>query len=109
MTSAIPLLTKGRGEAESSNVDMNYFLGIDSGQRVLAADFEDTINGGNHPGSGRTAICDNIWYHAAATYDGTTWRLFLNGELEASDGGRPTAFSACRASTAFSTRGSRRR
>ena len=43
---------------------------------MLAADFEDTVNGGNHPVFGRTAICDNIWYHAAATYDGTTWRLY---------------------------------
>src|SRR2546428_2356758 len=25
---AIPLLTKGRAESEGSNVDMNYFLGI---------------------------------------------------------------------------------
>ena len=83
VTSAIPLLTKGRGEGEGSTVDMNYFLGIDSVKRVLAADFEDTAGGVNHPVFGRTAICDNIWYHAAATYDGTTWRLFLNGELEA--------------------------
>jgi hypothetical protein len=82
VTSAIPLLTKGRGEAEGSNVDMNYFLGIDSTRRVLAADFEDMFNGGNHPVLGQTPICDNIWYHAAATYDGTTWRLFLNGEIE---------------------------
>jgi hypothetical protein len=42
VTSAIPLLTKGRGEGENSTVDMNYFLGIDSVRRVLAADFEDT-------------------------------------------------------------------
>src|SRR5438552_3539667 len=28
-------------------------------------------------------ICDGIWYHAAASYDGTTWRLYLNGNLEA--------------------------
>ena len=47
--SAMPLLTKGRGEGESSNVDMNYFLGIDAAQRVLVADFEDTAGGVNHP------------------------------------------------------------
>ena len=79
---AIPLLTKGRAEAEGSNVDMNYFLGIDGTRRVLAADFEDMFNGGNHPILGQTAICDNIWYHAAVTYDGTTWRLYLNGVLD---------------------------
>ena len=79
---AIPLVTKGRAEAEASNVDMNYFLGIEPTKRVLAVDFEDTINGGNHPFLGKTAICDNIWYHAAATYDGSTWRLYLNGELD---------------------------
>ena len=40
VTSAIPLLTKGRGEAEGSNVDMNYFLGIRSTDNVLVADYE---------------------------------------------------------------------
>ena len=30
IASAIPLVTKGRAEAEGSNVDMNYFLGIDA-------------------------------------------------------------------------------
>src|SRR5436309_3419213 len=29
LTAAIPLVTKGRNENENSNVDMNYFLGID--------------------------------------------------------------------------------
>jgi hypothetical protein len=80
---AEPLVTKGRAEAEGSNVDMNYFLGIDGMTRVLVADFEDNANGTNHPVSGRTKILDGLWYHAAATFDGSALRLYLNGALEA--------------------------
>ncbi|PYR58404.1 MAG: hypothetical protein DMF91_17310, partial [Acidobacteria bacterium] len=80
---AVPLVTKGMAEAEGDNRDTNYFLGIDGKRRVLAADFEDNATGANHPALGVTPICDGIWYHAAATYDGTTWRLYLNGNLEA--------------------------
>ena len=79
---AVPLITKGMSESEGNNKDTNYFFGIDGKRRVLAADFEDTINGGNHPVYGVTPICDGVWYHAAVTYDGTTWRLYLNGVLE---------------------------
>jgi hypothetical protein len=84
---AIPLITKGRNEgaADGTNLDLNYFLGIEQATRVLVADFEDTFTGANHPVRGRTAICDHVWYHAAASYDVTTgtWRLYLNGEVEA--------------------------
>ena len=81
---AIPLVTKGRGEAEGSNVDMNYFLGIDAATGVLVADFEDTATGGNHPVSGVTPVTPGRWQHAAATYDVSTntWRLYLNGVLD---------------------------
>lgn len=83
---AFPLITKGRNETEGSTVDANYFLGIDSATNVLAADFEEItpgpVPGLNHPILGTTPICYHVWYHAAATYDGTTWRLFLNGNLE---------------------------
>lgn len=80
---AIPLITKGRGEDDGSNVDMNYFLGIDSATGVLAADFEDKVSGGNHPILGVTPLRFNTWYHAAVTYSGSKWQLYLNGILEA--------------------------
>ena len=33
----------------------------------------------NHPVAGATPIALGTWHHAAATYDGTTWRLYLDG------------------------------
>jgi len=78
----IPLICKGRGEADGNNRDCNYFFCIRGTDNVLAADFEDTASGGNHPVAGSTIIQLGVWYHAAATYDGTTWRLYLNGQLE---------------------------
>jgi acid phosphatase type 7 len=84
---AVPLLAKGRAEADGTPQDMNYFLGIRSSDNVLVADFEEGAGGAtpglNHPVAGRTPIANNIWYHAAATYDGAVWRLYLNGALEA--------------------------
>src|SRR5204863_8525769 len=65
---AIPLVTKGMAEAEGSNVDMNYFLGIQQSDGKLVADFEDTATGGNHPIVGVTPIpADGVWRHVAAT------------------------------------------
>ena len=81
-TVAIPLVTKGRGEADGNNKDANYFLGIRGSDNVLAADFEDMASGGNHPVAGVTPIVNGLWYHAAATYDGTKWVLYLNGVVE---------------------------
>ncbi|NOT35086.1 MAG: hypothetical protein HOP12_13125 [Candidatus Eisenbacteria bacterium] len=86
VTSAIPLLTKGRGEAEGSNVDMNYFLGLRSTDSVLVADYEEGAGqlspGLNHPVVGVTPVRSHVWYHAAVTFDGTTLNLYLNGNLE---------------------------
>ena len=86
---AVPLVTKGRSEGDGSNIDCNYFLGV-SDTGVLAADFEDMATGSNHPAWGVTAIQNDIWYHAAATYDGTTWRLYLNGVLESATAANAT-------------------
>ncbi|HAP02316.1 MAG TPA: hypothetical protein DCQ93_10380 [Bacteroidetes bacterium] len=88
ITSGIPLIAKGRGESDGSNLDMNYFLGINSSNNVLCADFEEGTGqpspGLNHPVYGVTALCNNVWYHAAATYDGSIWKIYLNGNLESS-------------------------
>jgi concanavalin A-like lectin/glucanase superfamily protein/List-Bact-rpt repeat protein/fibronectin type III domain protein len=81
---AIPLVAKGRAESDGSNVDMNYFMGIDSTTTRLVADFEDAATGANHPVTGSTTLSSGVWYHAAATFDGDTFRLYLNGALEGS-------------------------
>ena len=86
VTDAIPLVTHGTSQADGSNVDMNFFLGIKSAGSVLCADFEEGAGGAspglNHPILGVTPITNGVWYHAAATYDGATWKLYLNGNLE---------------------------
>ncbi|HST14059.1 MAG TPA: LamG-like jellyroll fold domain-containing protein, partial [Gaiellaceae bacterium] len=90
VASLVPLLTHGAPEAEKSNVDANWILGISTTgtgtTNVLAADFEESAAGAspgtNHPVYGTTVITNNVWHHAAATYDGSTWKLYLDGNLE---------------------------
>ena len=95
---AIPLISKGMAEGDNSTLDMNYFLGINSTTKVtdrsygpsnvLVADFEEGTGssspGLNHPVAGVTPIANDVWYHAAVTYDVSNrqWRLYLNGNLE---------------------------
>lgn len=86
MTRVVPLVVRGSDEGETNLTDINYFLGIDTTQNLLAFDFEEGSGGANpnlnHPIFGKTPITNGVWYHAAATYDGTTMRLYLNGTLD---------------------------
>ena len=83
---AIPLIAKGRGEADGDTRDMNYILAIRAADSRLVSDFEEggagPSPGLNHPVAGNTVLTNNGWYHAAVTYDGAEWRLYLNGALE---------------------------
>ena len=85
IANAIPLITKGRAEAETpANLNMDYFLGIDASSGVLVADFEDTRTARTTPSRGTTPVTSNVWHHAAAVYDTATdtWRLYLDGVLD---------------------------
>jgi hypothetical protein len=79
----IPIIAKGRAEAESPAVDVNYVLGVESGTNKLAADFEDNATSLNHPVTS-TAVLGNCWTHIAATYNTATntWKLYINGTLD---------------------------
>lgn len=78
---AEPIVSKGRGEDDGSNIDCNWFLGIDAAGRIVG-DFEDMEAGLNHPATSSVTIERGEWHHVAATYDGTDWRLFVDGMLD---------------------------
>jgi hypothetical protein len=80
----IPLVAKGRHHqgAEGNVLDFNYFFGMVPGGR-LAGDLEDQTWGQNHPIVGATVPAPGVWHHGALTYDGSTWRLYLDGSLDA--------------------------
>lgn len=78
---AIPLVAKGRDQGENNTFDTNWFLGIRESDGVLLGDFEGAA-GANVPITGATAVPYGQWNHAAMTFDGANFRLYLNGNLE---------------------------
>ncbi len=101
ITTALPLVAKGVGEGDGSNLDANYFLGIDNVTGKLVADFEQlnaTNNGTaynagqNFPVFGSTVLQNGVFYHVAATYDTATavWKLYVNGIAETTTQTIPT-------------------
>lgn len=77
----VPLMGKGRGENDGSNLDCNYAIGFRD--NAIGADFEDNATGLNHPVVGIKTIPWNEWHHVAVSYDGTVWRIYVDGELDA--------------------------
>ena len=81
-TDSIPLITKGRSENDGSNIDTNYYFGIDASSGELEADFEDMATGANHPVNGATPVSMNVWHHGAATFNGSQFCVYLDGVLD---------------------------
>jgi hypothetical protein len=85
---AVPLLTKGRGEADGDEtVDINYFVALlpDMGF-TLGMDYEEGAAGpapsDNHPIRGTMPIGTGTWHHVAFATDGTRQRLYVDGALD---------------------------
>ncbi|MBK7950890.1 MAG: hypothetical protein IPK00_19560 [Deltaproteobacteria bacterium] len=73
---AIPLITKGRGEADGNNprhelVPRHSSFGRRA-RRRLRRGAAGATPGLNHPVAGTTPVTTGVWSHAAASYDGTT-------------------------------------
>ena len=85
----IPLVAHGAPPSVEIVAPNWILLGIDNSTGVLAVDFEDgplgASVGANHPFVGTTSVGSGVWHHAAATYDGVSWKLYLDGELEATE------------------------
>ena len=84
---AYPIVTKGRGEADTpANLNLNYFMGWRSSDNVLVGDFEDSAIGLNHPIAGTTVLALNTWYHVCYVFDNVNslGKLYVNGVQEGS-------------------------
>ena len=79
--SMYPLVTKGCGEQDGNNKDMNYGMGIDTNGK-LVADFERHPNGSNHPVVSNGTVSLNTWNHLLVSYNGTSWGVYINGILD---------------------------
>jgi hypothetical protein len=100
ITAAIPIIAKGRDEGETpANINVNYFLGIDTTNKIVA-DFEES-SGLNHPVTGTASIPTGVWTHIAASYGAGEWNLYINGivdKTESENGGIPLSNSIQHAS-----------
>ena len=87
MAGGIPFMTID-GSLDS-DIDANLFFGIQASTGKLMAAFkeEPSIPGATaqeHVILGGMPVTAGVWHHAAVTYDGQTWKIFLDGSLNAS-------------------------
>lgn len=63
----------------------SYYYNINIASSKLTYTIGNNGTSGNiATGTGTTTLANGTWYHVALTYDGSTYRLFVNGALNAS-------------------------
>lgn len=62
----------------------SYFFGGKYGLNGLAFSMDANNNSSNVVETATNIISQNVWTHVAATWDGSTMRIYINGEEEAS-------------------------
>ena len=86
LADGVPFITVGDsvGPALSSNIDL--FFGIQASTGRLMVAFQGTpslgVPGKDYVLLGNTPVAPRDWHYAAATYDGQTLRLYLDGTLD---------------------------
>ncbi len=66
-----------------SGVDKGFFLTINTANQKVLFTVGNGVGGDYHLFSS-TSITEKRWYHIAATYDGSTMKIFINGREDAS-------------------------
>lgn len=70
--------------SDADFTDQAFFLGVETAQTTTASfRFHSTL-GTWHEVEGTSSLPREQWVHLTATHDGTTARLYVNGDLEAS-------------------------
>jgi hypothetical protein len=87
-------MTSAPGSGANAHAIVNKWVSTTPGQRTIFIDVEDTglrvyadLQGASNPVLITTdggAISQNEWHHVAVTWDGSTYRAFLDGVLEGS-------------------------
>ena len=82
-TAIYPVITKGMAEAESQAADIQFFMGVTTGN-VMGADFEHASGSQNSPVTGTSTVSNDTWYHVAERFDNTndTLRIYKGGYRE---------------------------
>jgi hypothetical protein len=60
----------------------NYIMNIQEATGLFVCGFSDAQGGAWHPVVSTTSVADGDWHHLAGTYDGQTFKTYVDGVLE---------------------------